>query len=70
MPEQLLKLSPHRDLQSYFERPSAIAAISDASATGFCLSGTWRQQYDWAVVSGTATMYLNTLHFDTCPMEI
>jgi hypothetical protein len=50
MPDQLFKLSPHRDLQSYFERPSAIAAISDASETGFCLSGTWRQQFDWAVV--------------------
>lgn len=50
MPETLYKLSPHRDLQCYFERPSAIAAISGASATGFTVSGTWRQQFDWAVV--------------------
>lgn len=50
MPETLYKLSPHRDLQCYFERPSAIAALSGASATGFTVSGTWRQQFDWAVV--------------------
>ncbi|MGH9662676.1 MAG: hypothetical protein ACRD96_29265, partial [Bryobacteraceae bacterium] len=50
MPESLDKLSPHRDLQCYFERPSSIAALSDASATGFTVSGTWRQQFDWAVI--------------------
>ncbi|MEZ5353024.1 MAG: hypothetical protein R2762_10345 [Bryobacteraceae bacterium] len=46
----LEKLRPDTDLQVYFERPSAIAALSEASATGFTLSGTWRQQFDWAVV--------------------
>jgi len=48
--ETLLKLSPHRDLQVYFERPSAIAAIFEANASGFKVSGTWRQQFDWAVI--------------------
>jgi hypothetical protein len=47
---QFNKLQPDQDLQCYFERPSAIAAMSQASASGFVLSGTWRQQFDWAVV--------------------
>ncbi len=50
MPEILQKLQPDRDLQCYFFHPSAIAALSGASPTGFTLSGTWRQQFDWAVV--------------------
>lgn len=50
MPETLQKLCPDRDLQCYFERPSAIAALSQASASGFTVSGGWRQQFDWAVV--------------------
>jgi hypothetical protein len=50
MAEQLFKLSPHRDLQCYFYQPSAIAALSGATDGGFTLSGTWRQQFDWAVV--------------------
>src|SRR4051794_41127898 len=50
MPETLQKLRPDRDLQCYFLRPSAIAAMSQASATGFTVSGTWRQQFDWAVI--------------------
>jgi hypothetical protein len=50
MTQTLQKLSPHRDLQCYFLLPSAIAAMSQASATGYTLSGTWRQQFDWAVV--------------------
>jgi hypothetical protein len=50
MPEQLLKLSPDRDLQCYYFQPSAIGAISNASETGFTFSGSWRQQWDWAVV--------------------
>ncbi|MBI3679004.1 MAG: hypothetical protein HY235_01130 [Acidobacteria bacterium] len=50
MPETLEKLRPDRDLECYFERPSAIAAISEATAAGFVVSGTWRQQFDWAVV--------------------
>jgi hypothetical protein len=37
-------------LQCYFERPSGIAALSDASANGFTVSGCWRQQFDWAVI--------------------
>ncbi|HUS05339.1 MAG TPA: hypothetical protein VMZ52_03535 [Bryobacteraceae bacterium] len=48
--ETLQKLSPHRDLQCYFEHPSAIAAMSGATAGGFTVSGTWRQQFDWAVI--------------------
>jgi hypothetical protein len=48
--EVLQKLRPDRDLQCYFERPSAIAALSAAGPEGFHASGTWRQQFDWAVV--------------------
>jgi hypothetical protein len=50
MPEILEKLRPDRDLQVYFERPSAIAAISGATPNGFTASGTWRQQFDWCVI--------------------
>jgi hypothetical protein len=50
MPETLEKLRPDRDLQCYFERPSAIAALSGASPNGFTVSGAWRQQFDWAVI--------------------
>jgi hypothetical protein len=44
------KLTPDRDLQCFFLHPSAIAAISGASENGFTVSGTWRQQFDWAVI--------------------
>jgi hypothetical protein len=50
MAERLQKLRPDRDLQCFFERPSAIAAISNASGSGFRVSGSWRQQFDWAVI--------------------
>src|SRR5579862_5570430 len=50
MAEQIQKLSPHRDLQCFFFQPSAIAALSGASPSGFTVSGTWRQQFDWAVI--------------------
>ncbi len=50
MSETLDKLRPDRDLQCYFERPSSIAALSGASASGFTVSGSWRQQFDWAVI--------------------
>jgi hypothetical protein len=50
MSETLQKLQPDRDLQCYFFEPSAVAALSATSATGFTVSGTWRQQFDWAVV--------------------
>ena len=50
MAEQLTKLRPDRDMQCYFERPSAVAALSGTSAGGFTVSGCWRQQSDWAVV--------------------
>jgi hypothetical protein len=46
----LQKLQPDGDLQCYFFEPSAIAALSSTSATGYTVSGTWRQQFDWAVV--------------------
>lgn len=49
MADQIYKLSPHRDLQCYFLTPSAIAAMSQASDSGFIVSGKWRQQFDWAV---------------------
>jgi hypothetical protein len=50
MSETLQKLTPNRDLICYFQQPSAIAALSSTSETGFTVSGTWRQQFDWAVV--------------------
>ncbi len=50
MGEALLKLRADGDLQCYFERPSAVAALSEAGETGFVVSGCWRQQFDWAVV--------------------
>ena len=50
MSETIEKLRPDRDLQCYFFRPSAIAALSQSSPTGFHVSGTWRQQFDWAVI--------------------
>jgi hypothetical protein len=50
MSETITKLRPDRDLQCYFLNPSAIAALSQTSATGFTVSGTWRQQFDWAVL--------------------
>jgi hypothetical protein len=50
VPETLNKLQPDRDLQCYFLEPSAIAAMSQASANGFTVSGSWRQQFDWAVI--------------------
>jgi len=48
--DALQKLRPDRDLQCYFFRPSAAATLSQTSATGFTVSGTWRQQFDWAVI--------------------
>jgi hypothetical protein len=50
MPDMYTKLCPDRDLQCYFERPSAIAALSETHSSGFVVSGTWRQQFDWAVL--------------------
>ena len=55
MSEQLSKLRPDRDLQCYFRRPSAVAALSDARGpasgnAGFTLSGSWCEALDWAVV--------------------
>ena len=46
----LEKLTPNRDLQCFFFEPSAIAALSNTSDSGFTVSGTWRQQFDWTVV--------------------
>jgi hypothetical protein len=46
----LQKLQPNGDLQCYFFEPSAIAALSSSSETGYTVSGTWRQQFDWAVI--------------------
>ena len=39
MPEQLSKLRPDRDLQCYFQEPSAVAAFSGTSPNGFTVSG-------------------------------
>jgi hypothetical protein len=50
MPDTLEKLRPDRDLQCFYFHPSAIAALSGTSPTGFTVSGSWRQQFDWAVI--------------------
>ncbi len=50
MADQLTKLRPDRDLQCYFQTPSAVAALSQTSANGFTVSGCWRQASDWAVL--------------------
>jgi hypothetical protein len=50
MPDHLSKLRPDRDLQCYFQEPSAVAALSGTSPSGFTVSGCWRQQFDWVVV--------------------
>jgi hypothetical protein len=50
MSETLSKLTPNRDLQCYFQEPTAIAALSQTGATEFTVSGCWRQQFDWAVL--------------------
>jgi hypothetical protein len=50
MSESLQKLRPDRDLLCYFLEPSAAAALSATSATGFTISGSWRQQFDWVVI--------------------
>jgi len=50
MPEILEKLRADQDLQCYFLEPSAIAALSSAGANGYTVSGSWRQQFDWAVI--------------------
>ena len=50
MSDTLQKLRPDRDLQCYFLRPSAVAALSATSPTGFTVSGSWRQQFDWVVI--------------------
>ena len=42
MPEPCKSCSPIGDLQCYFFEPSAIAALSATSATGYTVSGTWR----------------------------
>src|SRR5262249_46833412 len=47
---ELTKLRPDRDLQRYYEQPTAIAAISGATELSLTVSGSWRQQFDWAVL--------------------
>jgi hypothetical protein len=65
--EILQKLRPDRDLQVYFERPSAIASFSESSASGFQITGTWRQQFDWAVVEWNRDNVIEHPLFRTLP---
>jgi hypothetical protein len=67
VPETIEKLRPDRDLQCYFERPSAIAAMSEATATGFNVSGTWRQQFDWAVIEWNQHNVIEHPYFRSLP---
>ena len=69
MAETLEKLRPDRDLQCYFERPSAIAALHDAGPAGFKVSGTWRQQFDWVVIEWNRDNVIEHPCFETCPTE-
>ncbi len=48
--DTITKLRPDRDLQCYFQRPSAVAALSETGPDCLTISGTWRQQFDWAVL--------------------
>src|SRR5579863_382466 len=50
MAETIEKLQPDRDLQCFFFQPSAVAALSSVTPNGLTVSGTWRQQFDWAVI--------------------
>src|SRR5437762_9241966 len=50
MTDTLTNLRPDRDLQCYFRRPSSIAALSQTGPHDFTVSGSWREQFDWAVV--------------------
>jgi hypothetical protein len=43
-------LTPNEDLQCYFFEPSAVAALSATSPSGFTVSGSWRTQSDWVVI--------------------
>ncbi len=67
MPETIEKLTPNRDLQCYFFQPSAVAALSETSATGFTVSGTWRQQFDWAVIEWNRDNVFEHPAFRTLP---
>ena len=37
-------------MQCYFQMPSAVAALSNTSANGLTVSGSWRDPFDWAVL--------------------
>ena len=52
MAEQLYKLSPDRDLQCYFLMPSAIAAMSNATAVP-AITGTFNHLGRAAVADST-----------------
>ena len=64
------KLTPDRDLQCFFLHPSAIAALSDDVADGFTVSGTWRQQFDWAVIEWNRDNVYEHPAFEICRMAI
>jgi hypothetical protein len=67
MPDTIQKLRPDRDLQCFYFDQSAIAALSETSATGFTLSGGWRQQFDWAVVEWNRDNVFEHPAFRTLP---
>ncbi len=67
MPDSIDKLRPDRDLQCFYYDQSAIAALSETSATGFTVSGTWRQQFDWAVIEWNRDNVFEHPAFRTLP---
>jgi len=67
MPDTIEKLRPDRDLQCFYFDQSAIAALSETSATGFTVSGSWRQQFDWAVIEWNRDNVFEHPAFRTLP---
>lgn len=67
MPDTLQKLRPDRDLQCYFEEPSAIAALSGTAPDRFTVSGAWRQQFDWAVIEWSRDNVYEHPYFRSLP---
>jgi hypothetical protein len=67
MPDTIEKLRPDRDLQCFYFDQSAIAALSETSPTGFKVTGSWRQQFDWAVIEWNCDNVFEHPAFRTLP---
>jgi hypothetical protein len=67
MPDTIEKLRPDRDLQCFYFDQSAIAALSETSPSGFKVTGSWRQQFDWAVIEWNRDNVFEHPAFRTLP---